>query len=75
MAAVTVRQLAIFPVDAGYLRVDATTADERLHVQRATPALDVWQFLLHYRWQFRDVTFYRLQLGSESHADESVSPR
>ncbi|MGL9722810.1 AsmA2 domain-containing protein YhdP [Sodalis sp. (in: enterobacteria)] len=42
--------------------IDATTADERLHVQRATLALDVWQSLLHWRWQFRDVTFYRLQL-------------
>ncbi|MFT4465762.1 MAG: hypothetical protein ACMX3H_15285 [Sodalis sp. (in: enterobacteria)] len=42
--------------------IDAATADERLHVQRATLALDVWQSLLHWRWQFRDVTFYRLQL-------------
>ncbi|WP_025246653.1 DUF3971 domain-containing protein [Candidatus Sodalis pierantonius] len=42
--------------------IDATTADERLHVQRAALALDVWQSLLHWRWQFRDVTFYRLQL-------------
>ncbi|RLR17717.1 AsmA2 domain-containing protein [Sodalis-like symbiont of Bactericera trigonica] len=42
--------------------IDAATADERLHVQRATLALDVWQSLLHWRWQFRDVTLYRLQL-------------
>ena len=42
--------------------LESTTADERLRIQRVTVALDVWQSLLHWRWQFRDVTFYRLQL-------------
>ncbi|RLM27539.1 TIGR02099 family protein [Brenneria alni] len=31
-------------------------------VERITLALDVWQSLLHGRWQFRDLTFYQLQL-------------
>lgn len=42
--------------------VESTTADEQLRIQRVTVALDVWQSLLRWRWQFRDVTFYRLQL-------------
>lgn len=28
-------------------------------VKRVTLALDVWQSLLHMRWQFRDLTFWR----------------
>ncbi|EIC86706.1 AsmA2 domain-containing protein YhdP [Serratia sp. M24T3] len=35
-------------------------------VQRITMALDVWQSLLHLRWQFRDLTFYNLQLDFNS---------
>lgn len=31
-------------------------------VKRVTLALDVWQSLLHLRWQFRDLTFYRLRI-------------
>ncbi len=42
--------------------IESVTADEQLRIQRVTVALDVWQSLLHWRWQFRDVTFYRLQL-------------
>ncbi|WP_413729350.1 AsmA2 domain-containing protein YhdP [Sodalis sp. RH22] len=42
--------------------IESVTADEQLRIQRVTLALDVWQSLLHWRWQFRDVTFYRLQL-------------
>ncbi|AXF61739.1 AsmA2 domain-containing protein [Leclercia sp. W6] len=30
-------------------------------IKRVTLALDVWQSLLHLRWQFRDLTFYQLQ--------------
>ncbi|MCL2892735.1 AsmA2 domain-containing protein YhdP [Brenneria tiliae] len=30
--------------------------------ERITLALDVWQSLLHWRWQFRDLTFYQLRL-------------
>ena len=32
-----------------------------LNIKRVTLALDVWQSLLHLRWQFRDLTFYQLQ--------------
>lgn len=31
-------------------------------VKRITLALNVWQSLLHRRWQFEDMTFYQLQL-------------
>ncbi|MCS3433196.1 AsmA2 domain-containing protein YhdP [Klebsiella sp. BIGb0407] len=33
-----------------------------LSIKRVTLALDVWQSLLHARWQFRDLTFYQLQM-------------
>ncbi len=33
-----------------------------LNASRVTLALDVWQSLLHMRWQFRDLTFYQLYL-------------
>ncbi len=33
--------------------------------ERITLALDVWRSLLHLRWQFRDLTFYRLQMDFE----------
>lgn len=36
--------------DGGYVKI-----------KRVTLALDVWQSLLHLRWQFRDLTFYQLQ--------------
>lgn len=36
--------------DGGYLKI-----------KRVTTALDVWQSLLHLRWQFRDLTFYQLR--------------
>jgi len=32
-----------------------------LKIKRVTLALDVWQSLLHMRWQFRDLTFWQLQ--------------
>ena len=35
-------------------------------VKRVTLALDVWQSLLHLRWQFRDLTFYRLRLSTNT---------
>lgn len=34
----------------------------KLQVDRVTLALDVWQSLLHLRWQFRNLTFYDLNL-------------
>ncbi|WP_428944373.1 AsmA2 domain-containing protein YhdP [Pantoea sp. FN060301] len=33
-----------------------------LKVGRISLALDIWQSLLHWRWQFRDLTFYQLDL-------------
>ena len=32
-------------------------------VKRVTLALDVWQSLLHMRWQFRDLTFWQLRFA------------
>ena len=46
--------------------IESVTDSEALGVQRVTVALDVWQSLLHWRWQFRDVTFYRLRLDLNS---------
>lgn len=36
--------------------------DATLAAEKVTLALDVWQSLLHLRWQFRDLTFYHLDL-------------
>ncbi|WP_367143595.1 AsmA2 domain-containing protein YhdP [Pantoea stewartii] len=35
-----------------------------LSIARITVALDVWQSLLHWRWQFRDLTFWQLHFNS-----------
>ncbi len=43
-----------------------TLPDSSWKVERITLALDVWQSLLHLRWQFRDLTFYNLQLDLNS---------
>ncbi|MEH0873906.1 AsmA2 domain-containing protein YhdP [Pectobacterium cacticida] len=40
--------------------------DSDWQVDRITLALDVWQSLLHGRWQFRDLTFYQLKLDINS---------
>jgi uncharacterized protein YhdP len=37
-----------------------------LSVKRVTLALDVWQSLLHMRWQFRDLTFWQLQVHTNT---------
>lgn len=37
-----------------------------LSIKRVTLALDVWQSLLHARWQFRDLTFYQLQMRTNT---------
>lgn len=49
------------------IRAQMPKAD--LQVQRVTLALDVWQSLLHWRWQFRDLTFYQLQLDLHTTLD------
>ena len=37
-----------------------------LSVKRVTLALDVWQSLLHMRWQFRDLTFWQLRVHTNT---------
>ena len=46
------------------LRVDMQE-NGRLTIARVNLALDVWQSLLHWRWQFRDLTFWQLHLDSD----------
>lgn len=43
-------------------KLSVTLPDASVNVERITLALDVWQSLLHMRWQFRDLTFYNLDL-------------
>jgi len=43
----------------------------RLGIQRVTLALDVWQSLLHLRWQFRDLTFWQLDLTTNTPLNSS----
>ncbi|MFU9135266.1 AsmA2 domain-containing protein YhdP [Erwinia tasmaniensis] len=50
-----VKQIQIGLKDGGELRVD-----------RISLALDVWQSLLHLRWQFRNLTFYHLRLTTNT---------
>ncbi len=38
----------------------------KLTIDRVTLALDVWQSLLHARWQFRDLTFWQMHLTTNS---------
>ncbi|MEL0552190.1 AsmA2 domain-containing protein YhdP [Raoultella lignicola] len=38
----------------------------QLSAKRVTLALDVWQSLLHMRWQFRDLTFWQLKVHTNS---------
>ncbi len=38
-------------------------------------ALDVWQSLLHLRWQFRDLTFWQLQLMTNTSLQSGDSDR
>ncbi|WP_343553057.1 AsmA2 domain-containing protein YhdP [Pantoea sp.] len=40
----------------------AMQEDGNLTIGRVTLALNVWQSLLHWRWQFRDLTFWQLRL-------------
>ncbi|VTP67712.1 Uncharacterised protein [Serratia rubidaea] len=58
----------------------AAMAKSDLHIERVTLALDVWQSLLHWRWQFRDLTFYQLQLdinttlGGDENKGSAIQP-
>ncbi|MGL9759735.1 MAG: AsmA2 domain-containing protein YhdP [Symbiopectobacterium sp.] len=47
------------------LSIDGLTSElltARWQAERITVALDVWQSLLHARWQFRDLTFHHMHL-------------
>ena len=44
-----------------------------LSIKRVTLALDVWQSLLHLRWQFRDLTFYQLHFRTNTPFQQSQS--
>ncbi|HFZ8996174.1 TPA: AsmA2 domain-containing protein YhdP [Citrobacter freundii] len=44
-----------------------------LAVKRVTLALDVWQSLLHMRWQFRDLTFWQLRFHTNTPLQSSDS--
>ncbi|HAK50193.1 MAG TPA: DUF3971 domain-containing protein, partial [Salmonella bongori] len=37
-----------------------------LSIKRVTLALDVWQSLVHMRWQFRDLTFWQLNFRTNT---------
>lgn len=52
--------------------IQATLKDGgSVEVKRVTLALDVWQSLLHLRWQFRDLTFYQLAVKSNTRLESS----
>ncbi|WP_263753868.1 AsmA2 domain-containing protein YhdP [Kosakonia cowanii] len=52
--------------------IQATLKDGgSVEVKRVTLALDVWQSLLHLRWQFRDLTFYQLAVNSNTPLESS----
>src|SRR5471032_2783881 len=46
--------------------LSVTLPDASVKAERVTLALDVWQSLLHFRWQFRDLTFYNLDLDTNA---------
>ncbi|KZR26467.1 hypothetical protein A3N60_08205 [Klebsiella aerogenes] len=47
--------------------IKATLKDGgEMTIKRVTLALDVWQSLLHMRWQFRDLTFWQLQIHTNT---------
>lgn len=46
--------------------LSATLPESNWQIERITLALDVWQSLLHARWQFRDLTFHRLRLTMDA---------
>ncbi|MCU5771276.1 AsmA2 domain-containing protein YhdP [Erwiniaceae bacterium BAC15a-03b] len=47
----------------------------RLKIDRVTLALDIWQSLLHARWQFRDLTFWQMHFTTNSPLVESGNNR
>ncbi|WON76588.1 AsmA2 domain-containing protein YhdP [Serratia sp. UGAL515B_01] len=60
--------------------IHLTLPQSSMKIARVTLALDVWQSLLHLRWQFRDLTFHQFQLdlnttlgGSENNGN-TITP-
>lgn len=54
--------------------IKATMKDGgELSIKRVTLALDVWQSLLHLRWQFRDLTFYQLHMRTNTPLSKNSS--
>lgn len=45
----------------------------QMSVKRVTLALDVWQSLLHFRWQFRELTFWQLNIRTNSPLQQNDS--
>lgn len=65
-------------LDVRDLKVGLNDGGE-ITVKRITLALDVWQSLLHVRWQFRDLTFYQLHMRtntplSQNNGDGDIAP-
>ncbi|MFP1929670.1 AsmA2 domain-containing protein YhdP [Lonsdalea quercina] len=56
-------------LEINHIRIQHPDADWQS--KRVTLALDVWQSLLHLRWQFRDLTFYQMQLDIKQPLDFS----
>lgn len=75
-----VQAIAGVPVEADFIQgswetfgptlearnIRLTLPTSKIQIERVTLALDVWQSLLHWRWQFRDLTFYQLQLDLDA---------
>lgn len=52
--------------------VQITLSNESaLSIGRITMALDIWQSLLHFRWQFRDLVFYQFSLNTSTPLTDS----
>ncbi|HAI8717103.1 AsmA2 domain-containing protein YhdP [Escherichia marmotae] len=52
-------------IEARDIRAELKDGGE-FSVKRVTLALDVWQSLLHMRWQFRDLTFWQLRFRTNT---------
>ncbi|WP_409309069.1 AsmA2 domain-containing protein YhdP [Pectobacterium sp. B1J-3] len=52
-----------------------TLPESTWQVERITLALDVWQSLLHGRWQFRDLTFHQSRIDINTQLNEQGGER
>ena len=55
--------------------LSVTLPKSDVHIERVTLALDVWQSLLHWRWQFRDPDLLSIPARSERHAGRRPAGR